>query len=322
MNYVPAHELTWDAILAFAEKKKAVTTIEGYVLCSQDRKLNVPEAYNRHFLEVKRALEEGRNVPLAVATAHKLILLEKERFGWGTNYPPAYPNNKKNKPFSWSHTAIAQFKTCPMQYAGSRYYMTVAFEETEAIRWGNLVHKALELRLKRGTKLPKEMQKWEKYCLAFEQAAEKNDGKIYPEIEMCITRNFHLTDWFSKQAWGRGKLDVLIDCGDTIYIYDWKTGKKKDDPDQLRTSAAFAALKFPDAKRYVTKFVWLQHDGADAVSGDSFDASEIPVIWDSLLERLTTMVDAWRHEQFPCKTSGLCYGWCQVTDCEHWRPKK
>lgn len=315
-----AHRLTWDELVAAATKKNAITSYDGYLVCSRDRKFNVADAYNMHINSIGLALEKDpEDVPLAVETAYKLRQLENKRFQWGTNYPAATMVNVKNKPFSWSHTALSQFQTCPFQYAAARYYITTKFEETDATRWGGRVHKALEMRLKRGTPLPQEMKKWEKYCTAFEKNAEKLNATIHPEYQLAISKNFSQTDWFDKTAWGRCAGDVVIDAGNTIYVYDYKTGKMREGSEQLATNAAFFALAFPEAQKFVTRYVWLEHD---QITGKDFSREEIPGIWDDRLSQIVNIMECWEQEDFPCRRSGLCNGWCQVTDCEHWRPKR
>lgn len=318
---VYAHHITWDALVALAAAKESIISFEGRIICSRDRRFNVADSYTQYMQSVGNALKKNpEDVPLSVAAAHKLRQLQKKHFQWGeTNYPPAHLLNVKRKPFSWSHTALSQFKTCPRQYSAARYYLTTKFEETDATRWGNRVHKALELRLLQGTPLPKEMAQWEKYCKAFETNTEKLDAVLHAEMQVAITNNFAPVDWFDKTAWGRCMGDVVIDAGDTVYIYDWKTGKIREDSEQLGTNAAFFALKFPDAKKFVTKYIWLEHD---QITGQDFSIEEIPAIWDDRLSQIINIMECWQAEEFPCRRSGLCNGWCQVTDCENWRPKR
>ena len=49
---------------------------------------------------------------------------------------------------AWSYSSLTNFETCPRQFKLLKIDKVVPFKETEAIRHGNEVHKALELRLK------------------------------------------------------------------------------------------------------------------------------------------------------------------------------
>lgn len=242
--------------------------------------------------------------------------LARYESAWGIN--PHQLKNKLGKPFAWSFTALNQFETCPMQYAAERYFGLVKFKETEATLWGQRVHKALELRLKNGTSLPDDMQKWEKYCRSMESNAAKRKATLHPELQITVRRDFTLTDWFAKDAFGRCALDVVVDAGDTLYVWDWKTGKKGSDF-QLEVCAAMASLRFPNVERYVLRYVQLGVEGPAAVSGIDLTVDQIPDIWARILHKIAVVETAWDEEQFICRPSGLCRGWCGHKSCTHFR---
>ena len=41
-----------------------------------------------------------------------------------------------------------------------------------------------------------------------------------------------------------------------------------------------------------------------------------------MLPRIERMKRAWDAEEFPCFPSGLCVGWCPVTECIHFKERK
>ena len=45
----------------------------------------------------------------------------------------------------WSYSALTSYETCPKRYQLTRVTKQVTEPQTEATRWGNEVHKALEL---------------------------------------------------------------------------------------------------------------------------------------------------------------------------------
>lgn len=231
----------------------------------------------------------------------------------GRPMPP--PRNKKGKPFSWSYTALQQFDTCPRQYAEQRYFCRTPSEETDATRWGNRVHKALELRLGGGTPLPEDLARFEKWPRVLEQV----DAARYVELEIALTRELRPVEWFSTDAWARGKVDVLLLAPPAGWVYDWKTGKVKEDRTQFEVFAAFASLLHPDVERWKGGLVWLAHD---QVTRYEVEAREIPAIWEGIKARAARVEEAWRTEEFDCNPSGLCRGWCPVKTCEHWRAKR
>jgi hypothetical protein len=226
------------------------------------------------------------------------------------------PVNAKGKRFSWSFSAINDFLTCPAQYAAKRYYCTVDFEDTVATIWGTRVHDAFEKRLKHGTPLPEGMEQWEKYA----RVMEAKPGVLTAEEKITYNLQAEQTSWFGKDAWARGAIDVLIIDGDTAYIYDWKTGKQKDNLLQLQIFMWFIAHKYPQVENFVTRFVWLK---TGKVTGEDFTRSaHLESIEQLLGQHLTRMSTAWREKVFQPFESGLCRGWCPVEDCIHWKEKR
>mgnify|MGYP001208114821 CR=1 FL=1 len=230
------------------------------------------------------------------------------------------PVNAKGKRFSWSFSAINDFETCPYQYAAKRFYETVKFEDTVATLWGSRAHTALENRMKHGTPLPEGMVQWEQYC----RVLEKKQGLMLAEQKICFNLSGEPVDWFAPDAWARGMIDVLIIDGDTAYIYDWKTGKKKDNNLQLETFVWFVAHQYPEIENFVTRFIWLKEDiEGDRATGRDFTRSEhLNGIELKLGQYLTRMGIAWREQVFQPKESGLCRGWCPVEECRFHKEKR
>lgn len=232
------------------------------------------------------------------------------------------PKNANGKPFSWSYSAINDFDTCPYQYAAKRYFETIKFEHTEATLWGDRVHKAKEARLLHGTPLPKEFPKdWEQFCAVIESQKDKG-MELLVEEEIAFDLNGDPVSWFSREAWARGKIDViLIDWKTgTAYIYDWKTGKVRESQLQLQLSMWFVAQRFPKIENFKTKFIWLNNM---TVSGEDFTRTEhLQGIDDMLHDKLKRMSTAWRNQVFQPKESGLCRGWCPVEECRFWKEKR
>jgi len=222
--------------------------------------------------------------------------------------------NKKGKPFSWSFSATNDFDNCPMKYAGARFFCTSPFIQTEALIWGNRVHKAGEFFLK--GKNPHDnaaLAPVEGYCTAM----LRSGLRVEAENEIALDRNFKSVSWFSKDAWFRIKIDVIMTSFDRkhVKIYDWKTGGKiRENPDQLRLTAAALATIRPEIETYEGKFIWTKHQ--EVVGIAPIQRSEIAGIWQEFIAKANRMEEAWRTEIFPMKQNPLC-GWCPVYDCLH-----
>jgi hypothetical protein len=233
---------------------------------------------------------------------------------------------KKQKSFSWSWTALNAFETCPYAYAEERVYKTVPYVQSEAALWGDRVHKTAEAYLitplhervaqRLTDKIEPELLPIVKpYCDALLKAAQ--GGTLLVEQNMGLTRDLKpcgVTDW--GRIWGRGIVDVVVLKGDTAYLYDWKTGKVKDDMTQLLLFCAYLAIYPREKKTFPAKYFWLK-DGVTAGMDKPISREEIVKVWRDILVRVRRMEEAWNNEIFPMRKNGLCQKWCSAVSCPH-----
>lgn len=227
------------------------------------------------------------------------------------------PRNAKGKTFSWSYTALTDFEGCPARYAESRFYCRTPFVETEAIIWGNRVHKAAEDFIKRTPNKDIEaLLPVEPYVTAMIRSGHK----LQAEREIALTRQLTPVSWFSEKAWLRVKIDVTMFKGKfDASVFDFKTGKMKDDEDQLRICIAALAVLEPHIQRFDGKYIWIAHKQVTGIKPVTRD--EVKGIWQEFIPRVKRMEDAWAAENFPAKPSGLC-PWCSVSDCKQRRGER
>lgn len=224
------------------------------------------------------------------------------------------PMPPKRPRFTWSYTALSDFESCPLSFAHKRYYKTIKFQETEATIWGNRVHKAAEVYFKTG-----QVTDHEAYAIvkAYCEPIKGAPGETHAEMQMALTAGMKpcsFRDW--DNAWGRGIIDVVKVHNEKALIYDFKTGKVKDDPTQLKIFCAFLALHRPDIHTFDAKFIWVK-EGKVAGLERPLMRTEIVGVWQEILPRITRMKQAWDAEVFPARTSGLCKKHCDVMDCPH-----
>lgn len=211
--------------------------------------------------------------------------------------------------FTWSYSAMSDFNNCPLAYAHKRYYKDVVEEQKEHLIEGTRVHKALERELKGDPTLPEHadvIAKHRKYTDVMKASAE--GGEIHAELELAITEDMTPTEWFGADAWGRGVVDAVIIKNGVAYIYDWKTGKVKDDDLQLKTFCAFLSLFRPDIEHFVAKFIWLKFDKITGFH-QPMPKTNTSRIWSDLILKVQRMKQAWDSEVWQAKPSGLC-PWC------------
>lgn len=216
------------------------------------------------------------------------------------------------KPITHSYTSITSFETCPKRHYHLRVAKDVVEPPSDALTWGNSVHKALELRLRDKTDLPQRMSGYEPYA----QKLETKAGQLLVEEEIALTRNMERVGWWDRKAWLRGKLDVAIINGRKAGIFDWKTGGRKVENDQLNLFAGLAFTAFPEVEEVTTGFIWLKDGKFDK---QVFTREQNPDIWVDFSTRIERIELAHARDKWPAKPSGLCRNWCPVgrSRCEY-----
>jgi len=220
---------------------------------------------------------------------------------------------------AWSYSALTAFETCPRRYHLTRVTKEIVEPETEVLRWGNAVHKALENRVKDGTPLPDTMAQWEALVLS----VLAKEGEVLAEQQLCINASLSPTGWLDKDAWCRGVIDLLVINGDKAAALDWKTGKPKHDHDQLSLFAALLFHHYPQLDQVTTGYVWLKEydKGVKFLSDKTFKRSDLPAIWSVFLPRVKRLDIAFANDKWLPNPSGLCKGWCPCSECEFFKSK-
>lgn len=219
---------------------------------------------------------------------------------------------------AWSHSALNQYETCAYQYYRLRVKKDVKDTMNEAALWGNEVHKHLDKRISKGTELPPRFEKYEKYAKRFADKQGVNGQVVVAEQQLCINDDMEPTSWFAKDAWCRGIIDVAVFKGDKAFAGDWKTGKRKQDSDQL---ALFAGLMFAhheELQEVNTAFIWFKENKIDK---DVFFRERQHEIWQRFMPRVAQLEKSFELDRWPHKPSGLCRGWCPVKDCKYYESR-
>jgi CRISPR/Cas system-associated exonuclease Cas4 (RecB family) len=207
----------------------------------------------------------------------------------------------------WSHSTLTSYETCPRRYYLTKVTRTVTEPQTEATIWGNSVHQALEKRAKTGEALPIAIK-------AYEPIVDKilnRDGRRLVEEKMAIDESFQPAQW--SKSWCRGIVDLGIVDTKTAYMFDWKTGKRKPDSEQMKLMALLTLHTYPYIEKVKTSFIWLK-DGK--IDQDVFTREQIPTLWQDFIPRVNRLANAYEKERWEPKPSGLCGSWCPCTGCE------
>lgn len=225
------------------------------------------------------------------------------------------------KPKAWSHSALEAFENCPRQYAETKIYNKdkYPFIDTKEVIWGREVHKAFENFLVYNAPLSADLQMHHEFLSWFKD----QPGELAGEERIALDVEMKQCAYFSKsqQVWYRGQVDARKRnrAAGTSHILDHKTGKVKNDFTQLKGFAMWEFLTQPEIHTCKVEFYWTQIRGA---SGETYTRDQLPELISFFAAKLHRYADAHLTETFPPKQSGLCAGWCPVTDCEFWRPRR
>ena len=314
---------------AFAAAKQPVIDLTGHLIGGPDRKQDDARAKWLGWQKAIQQAERLGQVPPNVMDyfqktkhlAHPPKSGDLDIFGKHEIDVPKEDVIKKPFRLTWSWTALSTFNRCPQQWAAKYFYKTLKEEETEALRYGNAVHVAME-RAVLGTHTPNDSGLIEglnaaKYIKALEAARAKG-AEIHVEKELCFDRKLGFSSWKDwDNVWFRGKADVLIVNGDKLTVWDYKTGKVKPEPEQVKLMCAFAALYFPQAQTFDGKLLFLKHDRVEPCFEKPITRAELKPILKDTLAQVARMQQAVDCETFVAKKSGLCRNYCGVTTCPH-----
>lgn len=209
--------------------------------------------------------------------------------------------------FAWSYSALTAFETCPWRYYLTRVAKEIVEPETEALRWGNEVHKVFEeyVKAKGDYDYPDWFAKWKP--IADKLLAKP--GTILAEYEAAITEDLRPCGWWDDDVWCRGKFDVAIIDGSKATILDYKTGKRKPASDQLKLFALLAFIHFPEVDEVNTGFIWLKQGKMDT---ETYTRDMADTLWPLYIHRVARMKHALESMKLQKKQSGLCRNWCPV----------
>lgn len=212
----------------------------------------------------------------------------------------------------WSYSSLTAYETCPRRFFLTRISKQVSEKQTEATKHGNEVHKALELYVGGKSAMP---EKYDEYRPIADKLAASPGTKML-EYKFGLTKALKPTEFFAKDVWVRGVLDVAIVKEDEVVVLDYKTGKRKIDNDQLKLFAGAALSLWPFAKRVKTGYIWLQPKQIDT---EVFEPEQKITIFQEFAARVHRMETSEKTDNWPARPSGLCRSWCPVGKqlCEH-----
>jgi PD-(D/E)XK nuclease superfamily len=222
------------------------------------------------------------------------------------------------RPLPWSYTALDDFKNCPRQYYEKRVIKSVKEDRSEQQVWGERVHKHFEERQANRVPLPSELAEHE----AFMQKLEDKPGQHFTELKFGFDRKAKPCHFFATDVWCRGVIDYVktdLDAERPIAtVIDYKTGKPHSKFEQLYLFALYTFAMWP-VDMVNVQFYWTK---TGTVTKKIIGREEVPDLWKLFIPDLKQYAEAFKTDVWQPRPSGLCHGWCPVTTCEFWKPKR
>lgn len=219
---------------------------------------------------------------------------------------------------AWSYSALTAFEQCGRKFAMERVFKTIRVPESEQMLYGQRVHKSLENRVKDGTLLPDDIKHLEPTIQVLTRL-----GRCLPEERYALDRSFRLTEYFDRaqtpvdrRVWLRIVIDLQIMLTDPRYaiLLDYKTGKVKDDLDQLELFAAVMFTMHPRLEEVRTGYLWTAQN---QLTKQTFNRDEVPIIWQKFVPRVQRLEQTYQTNDWKPNPSGLCRKHCDVMTCEY-----
>ena len=211
---------------------------------------------------------------------------------------------------AWSWSRIECFEQCPRKFELQNIIKASNFKfiENETTKRGKRVHKDLENALL-GQPLPEDLA----HVKPIVDRILAKFPDVQPERKVSWDKDFKPTSYFNTdRTMFRAELDVLAVNGKMAIIYDWKTGKVRDKPDQLRLYAAVIFILYPEVETVHTAFIFVDHQEIkDAI----YHRNQFEKMWSNFEERADLILAAHEEGRWPPRKNYLC-NWCPATPAQ------
>jgi hypothetical protein len=212
--------------------------------------------------------------------------------------------------FTWSYSKLKAYETCPKRFFHYDIIKDIEEIESGALREGHDMHKAFEMRVRDGVKLPLPYVHHE-VTLA---KLIDSPGETYAEQKLGLTADFKPAGFFSPNVWFRTVIDFCKIRETSAVVVDYKSGKVTDDETQLALMAATLFHYTPSLDEVKTALLFANRD---KIISRTFNRPGLNAIWSGILPRVDKLEAAMAREEYPPKPSGLCVKYCGVTSCPH-----
>lgn len=217
------------------------------------------------------------------------------------------------KPVTWSYSNLSLYQQCPKKYFHLRIAKDVKEAPSDALTFGNEIHKIAQEYIESGKPIP------EKYAKDIQPALDSLNaipGQKLCENKLGLTVNLEPCGFFDKNVWWRGIADLIILQDDKALTVDYKTGKssKYADLKQLEILSLAIFKHFSHIKKVKAGLMFLFAEDFVKTEYLADQQSDLWVSWVSDVGQLEASV---QNKVWNPKPNFTCRGYCPVSTCDH-----
>lgn len=216
------------------------------------------------------------------------------------------------KVIPWSYSSITLYQQCPKKYYHIRVVKDITEPKTDAIFYGEEVHKAAEDFVMKDTPIP---GKFSQFAPVLEKI-KSMPGQKTAEFKMGLRQNGEACGFFDPQVWLRGIADLVIVNGEEARIIDYKTGKssKYADTKQLDLMALCTFAHFPEVQKIKGALLFLVC--SDLIKRD-YTRDDFLGIMRDWTTNYSWLAKTYKENIWNPKPNFTCRSYCPVINCVH-----
>ena len=215
---------------------------------------------------------------------------------------------------AWSYSSVKSFEQCPKKYHHTRVLRDVKESQTDAIIYGNEVHKAAELYIANDEPIPPKFGFVERLL----DVLKNKEGTKHCELKLGLRygkNGLEPCGFFDNDVWFRGIVDLFVENGKDGLSIDYKTGKsaRYSDTRQLDLMAAALFVHFPEVQKIKSALAFVVSNELVRKIHHRKELDTYINIFEDQLKRIDVAHETgvWNPISSP-----LCK-FCPVAQCEH-----
>ncbi len=214
---------------------------------------------------------------------------------------------------TWSYSTLSLYQQCPKKYYHLKVAKDVVEAPSDAIAFGNKIHKIAQKYVEEDAPIPDE------YVKAMQAPLDRL--KAMPGDKLCenklgLTEDLKPCGFFDKRVWWRGIADIIILQDDKAFTVDYKTGKKSQYADlkQLEILALALFKHYPHIKKVKAGLLFFF---AEDFVKDEYVVDQQDELWGPWVSDVGLLEDSVNSGVWNAKPNFTCRGYCPVTSCAH-----